>query len=200
MLQYPQPLILASGSMIRKQLLQRLNIPFEVVTSHVDEDAIKATISHLPLSEQACRLAEAKALAVSSLYPEAYVIGADQMAECDGRRLDKPQSHANASKHLAFLQGKSHYQHSALAIAHNEALIKSAVDTATLTMRPLSPQQIEDYLLLDKPYQSSGAYHYEEHGAELFENIQGTTETILGLPLHLLATMLQEAASHFPSN
>lgn len=185
-------IILASGSASRQALLKSLGINFQVVVSQCDENAIKNAYQDAPFLEMARTLACAKALPISEQFPDAFVIGADQLCIFGKGYLDKPGSHANAFKHLKLLQGQTHQQLAAICIAKAGKIIAQFEDYAQLTMHPLSDKLIEHYLSSEQPYQSCGAYHFEGQAKWLFSAVEGSESTILGLPLtplcnHLLA-------------
>lgn len=185
-----QPLILASGSSIRFKLLQTLGLEFTVVPSYCDEDAIKASRADATVLTLGQQLAAAKALAVSADYPQHFIIGADQLCVINELVLDKPGDHATAIKHLQLLRGQTHQQISCVCIAYQNNIVWQHHDSAYLTMRNLSDHSIEQYLKLDQPYNSCGAYQYETAGKWLFQKVQGNEDTILGLPLQSLSNAL----------
>ncbi len=198
-------LILGSGSAVRATLLSQAGVEFEVVTSEVDEDAIKKEFSK---SEQlgdtdfatdklALKLAEAKALAVAATHPDALVIGADQILSCEGRRFDKPKNIDEARTNLKFFCGKPHILHGGIAIAQGDAIIWGHSDRATLTMRGFTDAFLDDYLagLGDEVLKSVGCYQMEGPGVQLFERIEGDYFTILGLPLLALLAELRRLAA-----
>lgn len=180
---HQHPIILASGSSIRAKLLNTLGIEFLVVPSLCDEDAIKADFNSSNVIELGNSLASAKALEVSQLNPDHYVIAADQLCVIGSRILDKPMTHQNAVEHLEFLSGNQHQQIACMCIAKDNQIIWQHHDIAYLTMHKLTRGVIEAYLEQDKPYHSCGAYQFETHGKWLFKEVLGTEQTILGLPL-----------------
>lgn len=184
------PLILASGSKIRFQLLQTLGVTFTVVASHCDEDVIKAAYCEADVLTLGYQLAAAKALAVSAFYPDHFIIAADQLCVIDNLILDKPGNHTTAIKHLNLLSGQTHQQIACLCIAYQNNIVWQHQDTAHLTMRSLSKDSIEHYLKYDTPYHSCGAYQYETAGKWLFQQVHGNEDTILGLPLLPLSNAL----------
>ncbi|KTD25652.1 MULTISPECIES: Maf family protein [Legionella] len=177
------PLILASASKARFELLSSLNLRFEVIPSNCDEEKIKQCFNSGTFLEMALLLASTKALELSQLYPQHFVIAADQLCVIDDQYLDKPLTHANAVNQLRLLSGKSHRQIATTCIAKRGSVVWNHSDVATLTMHELSDKTIEAYLRLAKPYQSCGAYHYEGAAKWLFKDVQGSDSTILGLPL-----------------
>ncbi len=185
------PLILASGSSIRQQMLKSVGLKFSVVPSGVEEDAIKAEMAGKPIAELAAALARAKTLAVSVQHPEAYTIGADQICVLDGKALSKPGSYERAEAQLAELSGKTHHQHCAMTLAKGESVLWEFHDVATLTMRDLSPAEIRAYVAADAPLSSCGAYKFEGLGRYLFARVEGDHDVIQGLALVPLLAQLQ---------
>lgn len=187
-----KPLILASGSTIRKKLLHSLGLDFLVIPSNCDEDIIKKNHPSGSMVDLGLTLAMAKALAVSKNYPQHYVIGADQLCVINNTLLDKPLNHPTAIKHLRMLSGKQHQQIACLCIAHNHQILWQHHEIASLTAHHLSDSTIEAYLQLEQPYQSCGAYQFETQGKWLFEQVKGSEDTILGLPLTPLTNALRQ--------
>ena len=193
---HPRPLILASASKSRATLMRAAGLTFEVIPAHVDEDAIKASMKAEGASAADCALAlaEFKAGTVSQRYPEALVIGADQMLDCEGLWFDKPKDIAGARNHLVTLRGKTHVLPTSVAIALNGAPIWHHTGTPRLTVRAFSDAFIDEYLAAvgDAVTSSVGAYHLEGRGAQLFSKVDGDFFTILGLPLLELLAFLRE--------
>ncbi len=193
------PLILASGSSIRQQMLKNVGLKFSVVPSAVEEDTIKIAMKDAAIPELALALARAKALAVSSTNPDAYVIGADQICAHGNKILSKPGSYERAETQLAELSGSTHVQHCATVIAQNNTVVWELHDTATLTMRALTPAEIHAYVAADAPLASCGAYKFEGLGRHLFARVEGDHDVIQGLALvPLLAELHRLRAIHLP--
>lgn len=187
-----KPLILASASKSRINLLASLGIDFDAIPASCDEEAIKQEFNKESMLLLANTLASYKALEVSKRYPEQMVIGADQLCIIGNSYLDKPLNHSHAVAQLRLLSGKTHQLISAYCLAKAGQIIKQDHDVATLTMRELSDATIDSYLTLDKPYQSCGSYHFEGLAKWLFTNVHGSDSTILGLPLiPLIQTLLE---------
>lgn len=190
-----QPLILASGSKIRAQLLENAGLTFTVKTSGVDEDSLKESMRAEGMSprDQAIILAELKAVRVSTNTP-GLVIGADQMMSLDGEGFDKPANRDEAFQRLKTFSGKAHHLESAIVIAQNGRPIWRHVNRPKLTMRTLSDDFINDYLdkIGDTAFSSVGAYQLEGLGVQLFSRIEGDYFSILGLPLIELLTYLRD--------
>lgn len=177
------PLILASGSSIRRQMLASVGLPFEACTSPFDEEAAKPSLANRSLDQVAAILAEGKAQAVSIDRPDAFVIGCDQICELHGEALSKPRTHERAIEQLRRLQGQTHAQHTSVCLCRGGEALWRHTATTRLTMRPLDEEAIEAYLRLDAPYQSAGSFEFEHHGRHLFSQVEGDHDVILGLPL-----------------
>jgi septum formation protein len=188
-----EPLILASTSATRRDLLEWVGLPVRVIAPGVDEREAEALLPSgtTPL-ELARHLAAAKATVVSASHPGRIVIGADQTLDLDGIALSKPASRAEAAEHLARLSGRSHRLHAAAAIARDGMIVDLVSGSARLTMRALDPAAIEAYVARagDDVLGSVGGYRIEAVGLHLFEAIEGEHTTVLGLPmLPLLAAL-----------
>lgn len=194
------PIILASGSSTRRQLLAGAGIAFTVQPADVDEDALRLEMAAGERCDPmavAKALAAAKAVAVSKSASGALVIGADQILELAGEIITKSTSRAEARRTLIRMSGQSHSLHSALAIARDGQVVWQICESAQLTMRALSDVAIDAYLDQAGPgaLSSVGAYQIEGPGILLFERIEGDYFTILGLPLlPLVAALRREGA------
>ena len=190
--QTKKKLILASGSRIRRQLLEGVGLEFQVINSNVAEDLIKEELHGRAFREQVSRLASEKARSVSMDNLEAFVIGSDNMCTIDDKIFDKPIDHEDAVNHLSSLSGKKHFQNNGISIFHEGKEIWSNYDVTELEMKKLSPQEIEDYLNLDKPYSACGCYHFESNGKDLFTSINGLESTVMGLAMEHLIEKLNQ--------
>ncbi|MFO1242021.1 MAG: Maf family protein [Rickettsiales bacterium] len=186
------PLVLASTSTIREQMLRQAGLHFSVITPRCDEDMLKAEAKGLSIPEACLMLARAKAMSVSDIHAGWVVIGGDQMCELEGAILSKPGSPEKAAEQLKRLQNKTHYQHSAGVLVQAGKVIFETVVTAKLIMRSLTQQEIEVYVALDNPIHSCGAYKYESLGKHLFEAIEGNDAVIQGLPFQPLLNALYQ--------
>ena len=185
-------IILASGSRIRRQLLEGVGLQFQVINSNVDEDLLKKELHGRPFREQVVRLASEKARTVSMDNLEAFVIASDNMCTIDDEIFDKPIDHEDAVNHLSSLSGKKHFQNNGISIFHEGREIWSNYDVTELEMKKLSLQEIEDYLNLDKPYSACGCYHLESNGKDLFTSINGLESTVMGLAMEHLIEKLNQ--------
>ncbi|RXT43666.1 septum formation inhibitor Maf [Bosea sp. Tri-44] len=188
------PLVLASGSATRLQLLEAGGLQVEVIKPVVDERAIEAEYLAMggPPAGVAAALAEAKALSVSPVAPGRIVLSADQMLTCEGRPFHKPDDASAAHRQIAALAGRQHELTSAFVLARDGNVIGRGASSATLAMRPLTQNFIEQYVAQAgrAATMSVGGYQLEGLGIHLFEAIEGDHFTILGLPmLGLLATL-----------
>ena len=186
------PLILASSSSIRRDMLRAGGVEFEIVPSSVDESAAKARLS--AADEIAGELAAAKAIAVSQARPDDWVIGSDSVVTVAGRIFDKPRDRDEAAEHLRFFSGQSMILTSAVALARGQEFDWRHVDTATLHVRELSRAFITAYLDAEWPEvgHTVGVFRLEGRGVQLFSTIEGDHFTILGMPLLPLLGALRE--------
>jgi septum formation protein len=191
-----QPVVLASGSATRRTMLERAGLKVIVDPPEVDEDAIKleGRVHRWTTRDTAEKLAEAKARQVARRHPGLLVLGADQMLDCDGMWFDKPVDRAAAAGQIAKLSGRIHTLFSAVVAVRGRAVIWRGLETAELSVRPLSPQFIESYLdqVGDAALSSVGGYQVEGLGIQLFDAIRGEHSTILGMPLIPLLAFLRE--------
>ena len=186
------PIILASGSESRKQMLDEAGIAFEVNVSSADEDSIKNKISSLPFSDQVTILAKAKAEPVSIQNPNAIVIGGDQMCVLDKTLLHKPGSKEKAIESLKTLSNQKHYQHSGVCILKNNECLWEYSETVELKMHDLTEQEIINYVDIENPINAAGSYKFESLGCNLFEYVDGSSHTVRGMPLLPLLNALRD--------
>jgi len=184
-----QLLVLASSSVFRSELLKRLQLPFEIMAPNVDE---------MPLPNESARatsvrLAQEKARAVAGNYPDALIIGSDQVALLEGRQLGKPITHDNAVKQLRAMRGKTTHFYTALALLNSKTgNMQTEVAENYVTLRDLSDAEIEGYLQKEQPYHCAGSAKYEGLGIALMNKVTGgDPNALIGLPLILLVEMLR---------
>ena len=187
-------LILASTSQYRRELLERLRIPFEVISPQVDETPL-ASESTLEL---ALRLAHAKASAVAKLNPHAWVIGSDQVADLCGAAIGKPGNFERALAQLQLMRGATVTFHTALCLMKGDTQTTLSVPTE-VTFRKLSDDVLESYLIAEEPYDCAGSAKAEGLGISLLESIQSDDPTaLIGLPLIALTGLLRDAGFSIP--
>ncbi|MGL4976153.1 MAG: Maf family protein [Bosea sp. (in: a-proteobacteria)] len=190
------PLVLASGSSTRRQLLEAAGLPVVVVRPETDERKVeeKLVLSGANSVSIAARLALAKASDVSARRPGHIVLGADQVLDLDGERFHKPADMGAAARHIAQLAGRTHRLIAAFALVRDGALLNAGSAEAELTMRTLSNAAIANYCSAAGPaiLSSVGAYQLEGLGIHLFSEIKGDHSTILGLPLLPLLRALRQ--------
>jgi len=182
-------LILASSSAYRRELLERLQLPFIVEVPDIAEVPLP---DERP-EETALRLAQCKARKVAQNHPDALVIGCDQVATLDGLQLGKPLTHGNAVKQLRLMRGRSVTFHSALCLFNTATgNMQAEVIPYEVRFRKLSDAQIENYLLKEQPYHCAGSAKSEGLGIVLIEWMRGDDpNALIGLPLIALISMLQ---------
>ena len=185
MIAFPERLILASKSAARRAMLTEAGVIFSIQVADVDEDAVKAVHDPADAAGLALELAQAKALAVSCLDTDAWVLGADQTLGFDGGILSKAKSLDEARARLGKMRGKAHQLHSGAALARNGRVVWSGLDTANLRMRGFSDSFLDAYLTAEGEALLAcvGSYRLEGMGAQLFEAVDGDYFTVLGLPL-----------------
>jgi len=186
-----RPLILGSTSVYRRELLQRLRLPFDVVSPSVDETPLPGEAPQA----LAVRLALAKAHAVADKLPQALVIGSDQVADLEGEPLGKPGNHANAVLQLQRMRGRTVVFQTAVAVVcHETGFANHALAQVKVKFRNLSDQAIETYLRAETPYDCAGSAKSEGLGIALLESIDNQDPTALvGLPLILTCRLLRAA-------
>ena len=188
-------LILASNSAARRQMLTNAGYRFEAIAADIDESALKAVHLNagLPVNDLALSLANAKAQAVSADHPGDLVIGSDQVLICDGDVFTKVSDLSQAARQLARLQGRCHVLISAVACWHNNKPVFQTSDTASLHMYRLTASEIDAYLTDtgSAVLGSVGCYQIEGEGIRLFEQIEGSHFTIMGMPLTPLIKFLK---------
>jgi septum formation protein len=191
----PRTLVLGSTSPYRRELLERLRIPFEVQGPEVDETP-HAGEAPMALAQ---RLALAKAQAVAKRFPQAIVIGSDQVADLNGEPLGKPGNHANAVKQLQKMRGQTViFQTAVSVVCLATGFAQSELAQVKVQFRHVSDAAIEAYLQAEQPYDCAGSAKSEGLGIALLERIDNQDPTALvGLPLILTCRLLRAAGLPF---
>lgn len=189
----PRPtLILGSTSRYRRELLERLGLPFEVRSPDTVDETPYARERPCGVAE---RLALAKAQAVAYAHPHAVVIGSDQVADLDGLPIGKPGTHARAVEQLGRMSGRSVVFHTAVAVVRESSgYVGTALASVTVRFRRLSDAEIEHYLRIDRPYDCAGSAKCESLGIALLDAIESDDPTaLIGLPLIRTCALLRQA-------
>ena len=188
-------IILASKSGVRKQILDNFKIDCEVKVSNVDEDEVKSSLlaegaNPLLISKN---LAEIKSVKVSNKNPDRLVLGADSVISLNNELINKPKSRDEALEILKKLNNSIHYLISSVCISKNGSMIWNYTDKATLTMRKFSLDELRDYLskISDEALYAYNVYQIEWEGRNLFSNIEGDENTIMGLPIKKIKKYLE---------
>jgi len=189
-------IILASGSGVRKQILDKYNIKADVFVSNVDEEQIKATL----LSENATpliiskNLAEIKSTKVSNKHPDRLVLGADSVISLDNKLINKPKSRKEALEILKKLNNSKHYLISSVCISKNGAMIWNHSDQSELKMKNFKEEELTKYLdkIKTETLLMYGVYQVEADGLNLFEYIKGDRDSIMGLPIKQIINYIKQ--------
>ncbi|ABX37905.1 maf protein [Delftia acidovorans SPH-1] len=191
-----RPLILGSTSRYRRELLERLRLPFQTVSPEVDETPLAGETPHA----LSLRLALAKAQAVAALHPGAVVIGSDQVPELDGLPLSKPGNHERATEQLRQMSGRQMNFHTAVSVVCQEiGFSETDVVTVQVRFRDLNDAEIERYLRAEQPYDCAGSAKSEGLGIALLDAIVSDDPTaLIGLPLIRTCQLLRAAGAVLP--
>ena len=180
-------IILASKSKVRKDILDKNNIKSVVEPSNIDEDVVKLSLKKDRATPEIIskNLAELKAKKVSLKKKDQIVLGADSVIDLGGELISKPESREQAMKILKKLNGKSHFLISSVCISKNGTMLWNYTDKAILKMKKFTDAELLDYLskITDEALYSYNVYQIEGEGRNLFANIEGDEETIMGLPI-----------------
>ena len=189
-------IILASKSKVRKDILENNNIYCEVEPSNIDEQSVKESLIIENASPEIIskNLAELKANKISSKIEERIVLGADSVIDLSGELISKPADRKEAMQILKKLNGKEHYLISSVCISKNGSMIWNCTDKAKLKMKNFSEKQLEKYLskISDEALYAYNVYQIEGEGRNLFSEINGDEDTIMGLPIKKIKQYLEE--------
>ena len=189
-------IILASGSGVRKKILDKYKIQADVIVSNVDEDQIKKAL----LSESATpliiskNLAEIKSIRVSSKNPDRLVLGADSVISLNNKLINKPKTRKEALEILKKLNNSNHYLISSVCISKNGAMIWSHSDQSELKMKNFKERELIKYLdkIKTETLLAYGVYQVEANGLDLFEYIKGDKDSIMGLPIKQIMNYIKQ--------
>tara|TARA_B110000971_G_C20016600_1_gene504279 strand:+ start:785 stop:1366 length:582 start_codon:yes stop_codon:yes gene_type:complete len=191
-------IILASKSLVRKEILEKNNISCIVVHSNVDEDQVKDSLLAVGANPMLIskNLAELKSTKVSSKCPDQLVLGADSVISLNNELINKPNTRQEGLKILKKLNGSRHYLITSVCISKNGAMVWNFTDQSELKMKKLSDEQLVDYLKKIKTeiLLAYGVYQIEAGGLELFETIKGDKDSIMGLPIKQVIDYIKVAS------
>ncbi|WP_298608857.1 nucleoside triphosphate pyrophosphatase [uncultured Thiothrix sp.] len=190
-------LVLASTSIYRRELLERLQLPFITAAPHIDETRLPNESAY----QMVARLAQQKAAAIARQYPDALIIGSDQCAVLGEQILGKPHTHEKAIEQLAASSGRTVEFLTGLCVFDTQTQTSQLdVISFQVEFRALEAFEIENYLRREQPYNCAGSFKSEGLGISLFKRMQGDDPTaLIGLPLIRLCTMLREHGYLIPS-
>lgn len=185
---YPhaRPLLLASASPRRAELLRTAGIPFEVAAADVDESLPPGADP----KGSAERLARAKATAARARHDGRWILAADTIVDLERRILGKPAEAGQAREMLQLLSGRAHEVHTGVAVVDPDGLLRSAVATTRVVFRPLTWPEIEAYVDGGEPFDKAGGYAIQGEGGLLIERIEGPWDNVVGLPLGVVRQLL----------
>lgn len=181
------PLVLASRSPRRVQLLEMLGLDFEVLPAEVDETRHPAGAP----AQVAEHLAREKARAVAALRPDALVIGCDTLVVIDGEVLGKPRDEAHAVQTLLRLEGREHRVETGIAVAAPDGRMESSVEGVRVRFRPFDRRMAEDYVATGEPLDKAGSYGIQGYGATLVDWIEGDFFAVMGLPIARMISLFR---------
>ena len=184
------PLILASSSRYRRELLDRLGLDYTCHSPDVDETRLEG---ETPL-ELSRRLARAKAQAVAAKFPGSVVIGSDQVCDLNGTALGKPGNFERAVEQLSRMQGQKLVFHTAVCVVHADGTFEETVSDTVVEIRKLSQKAIENYIRREEPYDCAGSAKIEKLGIAIMQSVSSDDPTsLIGLPLMRVTSMLARA-------
>ena len=174
------PLILASASPRRQELLKSMGLKFKIIPAHVNEMSLAGESPR----RHVARLAKDKAMFIAKKYPEAWVLGADTIVVIDGMILGKPENKTQARKMLQTLSGREHTVFTGFTITHAAAEIyRTKVIRSAVQFKTISSREIDWYVAGDEPYDKAGGYAVQGQGAYFIQSIRGSYTNVIGLPL-----------------
>ena len=193
---FSQPLILASASPRRQELLQQAGIEFKVNPAEIPELNLPGETP----TESVQRLAEAKARAVADCFPDRIVLGADTLVSLAGKPLGKPMDLPEARLLLQRLSARTHEVHTGVCICQKNLFCQTWLCTSRVTFKDLHPADIDRYLQLVNPLDKAGAYALQEHGEMIIAAVEGDRSNVIGLPIQQVLQKLKEIARYESSS
>jgi len=187
-----KPLVLASSSQIRKEIISKYDVPFICDNPSINEDELKENSTLSDPVKLSYFLAEAKAKSLSSKYRENVILGCDQICILNNDIFEKPLSTNKAIENLKILSGNIHQLVGSYVFVKNNVVISDYTATCTLTMKNLTDAEIVNYVELDSPLNSCASYKFEENGYKLHKEVIGSLEAINGLPFEQLKDLVNE--------
>ncbi len=187
-----KPLVLASSSQIRKEIISKYDIPYTCEKPSIDEEELKDKSTLVDPKQLSRFLAEAKAKSLSTKYPENIILGCDQICVFNNDIFEKPLTKTKAIENLKILSGKTHQLVGSYVFVKNNQVIKNYKTICTLTMKNLTDTEIINYVELDSPLNSCASYKFEENGYKLHKEVIGSLEAINGLPFKQLRELINE--------
>lgn len=183
-------LILASTSPRRRELLQELNIPFEIVAPRFEEHATK-----LPPREEALLFAREKAQSVVADHPKSLILASDTLVALNGIKLGKPTDPADAERMLNLLSGRKHFIYTAVALLNTDSgETREHVEEVTVRFRPLNADEIAAYIATGEPFDKAGAYAIQGGAKDFVTHVDGDLNAVIGLPLAPLQKWLTNSS------
>ena len=182
-----EPLILASSSPRRAELLERAGIPFETDAPLVDESC------SLPAEEAVAELSRRKALAAAAAHPGRFILASDTLVAQDGVSLGKPLDEADAARMLRALSGRTHHVCTGVTVISPDGAVHTGTDVSAVTFDELSEREIADYISSGEPMDKAGAYAIQGRAAMYVCHLDGCYSGVMGLPLYLVRRLLRSA-------
>ena len=186
------PLILASSSPRRRELLAQAGIPFEADASRVDEEC------SLPAPQAVVEISRRKALAAARAHPGRFILASDTLVAVEGKALGKPRDPEDARRMLRLLSGRTHHVHTGVTVVDPEGRLWTETDTSAVTFDPLTEEEIAAYVAGGEPLDKAGAYAVQGRAAMFISHLDGDFFGVMGLPLYLVRRMLRQAGYPFP--
>jgi septum formation protein len=184
---HTNPLILASSSPRRQELLALTGVPFEIFVPEVDETC------SLPPREAVAEISRRKALAVADHHPARFVLASDTLVSVDDRALGKPSDPEDAARMLRLLSGRTHHVFTAVSLLSPDGTLRTETDASSVTFDPLSEEEISAYVASGEPMDKAGAYAVQGRAALYVSRLEGCFSGVMGLPLYLVRRLLREA-------